>query len=531
MRVLIADDEPRIGILIRTLIDWERLDLELEGIYQDGQTAFEMICEKKPDIVITDIRMPLLSGLDLIRKTKEAGLTQIHFIVVSGYRYFEYAHSALKYGVEDYLLKPIDEEELNKVLIKICQAKEQSDQKEMRLEKAEQKYEKSRYFAGRDALSSIFSGKNVSLPVLNEKYGLALEPGLYQLLMIVVDETVFDDQNDTRDRMIAERITQCLNHIFAKDCKELLIGQSDSETVFCLLNYSEGNQDIIRMDQRQLISDLKAEINTFQYRNVTAAVSINGKEIDKVPEFYIQVQRVITRRFWNGTGTLYRADGTENSQKMEFPNDWPEQSAEIRRAAEICDSMKLKNTLNEVFRSLPKTYGWRINVLVAAIIDIFTELFGQNCDVFSKEQSDEIQRKCRHTNTIFQIQTLLTDELSRVLDMVQKASQERERRPVQNAIAYIKEHYSERITLDTVAKENAFNPTYFSEMFKQETGKNFSDYLLSVRIEEAKKMLRNGNMKIYEIAEAVGYKDTKYFSQIFEKTVGMKPNAYRKLYE
>lgn len=125
LKVLIADDEPRVAMLVKQLIHWQEQGLECVGLFQDGQSALDAIRQLHPDIVITDIRMPVLSGLELIEKTLESE-PQVRFVVISGYRYFEYAQRAIKYGVQDYLLKPIDEEELNRVLGKICAEKRTS---------------------------------------------------------------------------------------------------------------------------------------------------------------------------------------------------------------------------------------------------------------------------------------------------------------------------------------------------------------------------------------------------------------------
>ena len=117
-RVLIIDDEFRIGMLIKKLIRWDELDMECVDVADNGETALHIIKEEIPDIVITDIRMPKINGLDLICMTRDIS-QKVKFIVVSGYKEFEYAHRALQYGVDDYLLKPINENELNDVLKKI----------------------------------------------------------------------------------------------------------------------------------------------------------------------------------------------------------------------------------------------------------------------------------------------------------------------------------------------------------------------------------------------------------------------------
>mgnify|MGYP000281022171 FL=1 len=111
-----------------------------------------------------------------------------------------------------------------------------------------------------------------------------------------------------------------------------------------------------------------------------------------------------------------------------------------------------------------------------------------------------------------------------------EASREKERRPVLTAAEYIKKNYSQKLSLEEIAEQGGFNMNYFSELFKKETGKTFTAYVTDVRMEEAKKLLRDTDMPVYEVAGAVGYKDSKFFSQQFVKTVGIKPMEYRKLY-
>ena len=111
-----------------------------------------------------------------------------------------------------------------------------------------------------------------------------------------------------------------------------------------------------------------------------------------------------------------------------------------------------------------------------------------------------------------------------------EANQEKERKPVLNAVEYIKKNYSQKISLEEIAEQGGFNMNYFSELFKKETGKTFTAYVTDIRMEEAKKLLRDTEIPVYEVAESVGYRDSKFFSQQFVKNVGIKPVEYRKLY-
>ena len=173
-KVLIADDEVKVGQLVKRLIQWDRLGLTCIGLVTDGQTAYEKILSESPDIVITDIRMPVLTGLEMIQKASEQGV-KCHFIVVSGYKYFDYAQKALKYGVEDYLLKPIDEDELNRQLQKIVAEEEQREDKQQQVDQIEKKLEDSKYLRHKEFLRQILSQKQENIDAANTEFGLQLE--------------------------------------------------------------------------------------------------------------------------------------------------------------------------------------------------------------------------------------------------------------------------------------------------------------------------------------------------------------------
>lgn len=123
LKVIIADDEPKVNLLLQKIVDWEKLGYQIAGTANDGERAFQLIEEEKPDVLMTDIRMPGVDGMELIRRAKELR-PDLVFIVVSGYRQFEYAQTALKYGVTDYLLKPVNAEELTQLLIRIREEEE-----------------------------------------------------------------------------------------------------------------------------------------------------------------------------------------------------------------------------------------------------------------------------------------------------------------------------------------------------------------------------------------------------------------------
>lgn len=165
------------------------------------------------------------------------------------------------------------------------------------------------------------------------------------------------------------------------------------------------------------------------------------------------------------------------------------------------------------------------NGLIAEYAAVVLELFQTE-----PEKAAQWQEAVGHCRTVSSLQKYIKDALKEDLEMIRKRREDLERKPVLNAIRYVQENYGQKILLEDVAEMVGFNASYFSEIFKKETGKNFTTFLLEVRIEESKTMLRDTTKTIYEIAADVGYKDAKFFSQQFTKMVGIKPKEYRRLY-
>ena len=190
MKVLIADDEIKVCRLIQHLVDWDALEMDIVGFANDGKTAYESICEKKPDIVITDIRMPVYDGLELIRRAKEVN-PEINFIVISGYSQFEYAQQAIKYGVKDYLLKPLKKRELENSLTEIKESHESLIKSTRIRNEMESIIEASREHIRENFLMKTLQNSatnplkaDMSLEQLNEQYGCKFHKGFFTAVRV-----------------------------------------------------------------------------------------------------------------------------------------------------------------------------------------------------------------------------------------------------------------------------------------------------------------------------------------------------------
>ena len=259
LKVLIADDEIKVCRLIQHLVDWDALEMDIIGFANDGKTAYENICEKKPDIVITDIRMPIYDGLELIRRAKETN-PEINFIVISGYSQFEYAQQAIKYGVKDYLLKPLKKRELENSLIEIKESHESLIKSARIRNELESIIEASREHIRENFLMKTLQNSatnplkaDMSLEQLNEQYGCKFHKGFFTAVRV---RPFFSKNSDKSagdsEEFVMNKIHQMVKEKLEIYCETYMSTVYQDEIV-CILNTVDKEIEPVRKKLKHLI--------------------------------------------------------------------------------------------------------------------------------------------------------------------------------------------------------------------------------------------------------------------------------------
>ena len=532
-KVLIADDEVKVGQLVKRLIQWDRLGLTCIGLVTDGQTAYEKngiealekIKEFHPDIVITDIRMPVLTGLEMIQKASEQGV-KCHFIVVSGYKYFDYAQKALKYGVEDYLLKPIDEDELNRQLQKIVAEEEQREDKQQQVDQIEKKLEDSKYLRHKEFLRQILSQKQENIDAANTEFGLQLENKCFRGLTFKLDRDIDVAENTQQMQFVLRKIMQKAEDAFSACTIDLIAAVQSNHSVQVLLNYFQTEQENIDNRITDFFNELSDYLENFQHYRITVGVSSEVESFEQISTAIEMSKEAAASRLFKGNGR--RIEYCQEPHTLFSPKDFQNEYEEFAKAVETMQPDACQYQIHKCFRlasdkALFASEFYAMGLwLLRSTYDIL-----EIADTFDVDVQQEV---LENLSTVADLRDYVIRQVQQLIKESRSERENRERKPVLEAIAYMKEHFTEKITLEDVAATIGFNTNYFSELFKKETGENFSNYLLGIRMEKAKQMLRDTKIPVYEIGESVGYKDAKYFSQQFMKVVGVKPAEYRKLY-
>ena len=267
--VLIADDEQLICELLKKIIDWDGLKLCFIGEYYTGQALYQAILEKKPDIVITDISMPQMDGIELIGRVRREGIP-CHFVIVSGYRQFEYAHNALKYDVEDYILKPVDADELNHTLNKLTlKIAEEENQVEDRPAAAHNEKLLKRFFLN-NGITQLAHNK-LTLEQIHKEYGINFKEGLFQIIYIKSDIREQTQDYAENSSSIQNKIAVTFQDMFGEICTCILEEQS-FDTIKIGMNYPVENEGRINNKLKEYFGRIQNYADLFKGYQLTVGV-------------------------------------------------------------------------------------------------------------------------------------------------------------------------------------------------------------------------------------------------------------------
>ena len=531
LKVLIADDEFRIGTLIKTLIKWDELNLELIDIVNNGDEALKVICDRTPDIVITDIQMPRINGLELIAAVSEKQM-DIKFIIISGYKDFDYAHKAIQFGVKSYLLKPIDEIELNNTLQKVCSEFSQ----ECRQKEKEEIYSKeitvSKSIIKTNILKNMIERKIYSSEEIENEYNIIFNAPLFRIIDIKLDYWDFKNIDKKQDKITVERVMSIVEKIISSSISEDLLYAGDFLHIYCLLNYSAEKKENIKNLINNVLLEIEKYLLGFEMYKVTIGI---GPEISDFSNVYKSVKyagKAVNSRIKRGTGRLIYSSNLTYKEGLSISERLGDLKAEYINRIKSYSLEKFGKTLDHIFEKIMLEdridFSWYYDAAEYLIDLFFEQIEDKNEDSIKvKEYLFDI---VQHFDSISKMKEFLRKHLTEYLERTYKRLEMKSTKPVREAKNYIDSHFKEKITLESISDIVELNPVYFSVLFKKETGMNFSTYLVDIRTEKAKEMLKNSNETIKAVAENVGYKDVRYFSRLFTKTVGIKPAVFRKLY-
>ena len=516
-RILLVDDEVHICQLIQHLVNWEELGAELCGMAHDGVEAYEMIQSLHPHIVLSDIRMSGMDGIDLLEKIRNAGF-DCAFILISGYRQFRYAQRAIQLGVIDYLVKPIKKKELNAAIRKSIQAlQEQEESRELAPDGPHPGRKNMEVLI--HALESSDPGP-MSSADLARRYGVSL-PG--------------------RQRMLYAKCITC-DEAFSPEVLPLLFNHLEGrfqengwfESGFCarwwtgyLLAVSDLRQPNLSAIQRQCQTAISIFPN---WRVVLGACPL--EETESFSAAANGARRAADRHYFSPSEVVFQ----EAAAPVRFEEVVSNRSL-LSGAMQVLDGKSVGELIKEDLAALESHHSaeavfayaaWTIDAMNHALSAFTASRSGLKGLQYLHR--NELLEQLYYCSSLRVLRTRLCGLLEEKIRTTREAIEQLENKPVRIIREMVSQRYMEHISLYDAAELVDLSPVYLSVLFKKETGVNFKDYVTNVRIDSAKELLRSGET-INRVAERVGYQDVKYFSRLFTRVVGVPPAQYKKLYQ
>ncbi len=532
-KVFLVEDEIVVREGIRNNIHWEQYGFMYAGDASDGELALPLIRQIQPDLIVTDIKMPFMDGLELIKLVREE-LPRTKIIIISGYDDFSYAQQAIRMGVEQYLLKPIIKEKMVEVLIALQKKMETEQQQQEYLARFQREAQEYETFSRRRFFEQIVTG-GLSVSEISETaktMGIDLNAPCYNIVLFSLNSAGYDGSapESYTDALAAvqDKVTQ-----FIVSHPELILFRWNVTTYAILI---KGGQDNI------------AQLTENCAKSIQNRCAMAGRDVDwyiacgtpvsrlsAVPACFAEASRILSYRY------LCPKEHILSEESIRFFSKKGEAEAETGKK-EI-DRERIRNFLSsgeaeEIDRfmeQLLQSVGEE-----ALLLPLFCRYLALTVYFVAMEYLESIG--CR-TESFWPPELRPKDDVStpeearqyarqvmrQAIELRDSESKRQQRDLLTQAIGFIDKHYpDESISLDRVAREVNISPNYFSAMFSQEVGQTFVEYLTGKRISEAKRMLRHTDKRSSEIAFAIGYKDPHYFSFVFKKVSGCTPSEYRR---
>ena len=529
LKVFLVEDEFVMREGIKNNIDWNSHGYEFCGEASDGELAFPMIQKLNPDIVITDIKMPFMDGLELSRLIKkELPFTEI--IILSGYEEFEYAKEAIKIGVSQYLTKPINGEELLREVDLLAEKiSEKRKEREIR-EKYVREMEENFLGERKNLFQYLVTGsKSMSeLLEISDKLNIDLSAIWYRVALVKIQS-----MNHARDEY-SNSLVQIEQKLKAIDAdRGLLVFDRNLEGQALIFKADSREElDKIQNDYLGKMRDLLGDYTQIRY---FVGIGMPVNRLSELPSSFEQASHAFAHRYLVKESCIWNYEEMEQNvyhdEEFNISNVNPKQldRSKLREFLKFGDKEEVIYFVEEYFKDLGpnamKSNMFRQYIILDAYFCVVDFL-----DILQL-QKDELE-PLDITSGILQSEETAINYVIRIiekaLELREKTASNRYGSIVDEVMKYIDKNYAdEDLSLNVLASHVNFSPNHLSMVFSQQTGKTFIKYLTDFRMSKAKELLRCTGKRSSEISLEVGYKDPHYFSYLFKKTQGMTPTQYR----
>lgn len=522
-KVMLVDDEEAVRQAIEKKLKWDEIGFEVIATAENGEEALELAEKLMPDVVMTDIKMPFMDGLSLCRKLKESQ-RDIRIVIFSGFDEFEYAREAIKLEVAEYILKPIDSEELKDVFLRIKKNLDAELDEKRNHEKLYEYYQKSLPVMKEQFMIGLIEGNlsDEQIEEMKRSYEVDLDAAYYAVAVFCADmgEQVMERSllNISLRNIIDENIIRRVNY------RSFLY--LDRVAVIMLLNgTADLNEEILEIDQVCKAARRVLEVN------VTAGIGQAVSDLGSLALSYKgAVDAVEYRVLLEPNQAIYIRD-IQPVVNSDFVLD-DQDVQKVTRAVKLGKKQEVEEAVDELIAKFKNSHI-SLHRYQVAMMELLTELlklgrsyhlnleeiFGGNMDFY---------REMAKFESLDSLGEWLHSVCMKFRSLIRQEQTDSAKLLTEKAKQLIQENYADsKLSVEMLCQHLNVSAAYFSTVFKKETGQSFVMYLTNVRMEAALELLNNTKDKTYVIADKVGYTEPNYFSYVFRKKYGISPTKYR----
>ena len=527
-RILIADDEKEICEGIIRKINWNEIGYTVVGSADNGIDALEKAEKLHPDVIMTDIKMPFLSGLELCKKLHTM-MPSIKFIIFSGFDDFKFAQEAIKLNVAEYILKPVNAEELTETLKKIKDQLDREISEKCNIELLRETYQQSFPIMRQQFFVGLIEGHipKRQLTAQAQAFHLNMNVSGWAVALMRADSVV-DEQSSFkgREELIPISVKEIIDGIFKNGSGSDYIDFVYFDCVILIVSF---HQDKNIMPLCNGVNEACKTVNRLLNLKVMAGVSTIKMDLYQLRDSYQEaVSALEYSGIMGGNKAIYIQDVEPRTPtKITFGN---EDEKSIVNVIKMGNEEKLKEEINKVFSrgkgSFPSIGQYKIFFMeiVTSVLKVLSTYGIDDNEIFS----DNFTETAAKFHTPDEMKQWCMKVCLKINSKIKSKRVNNTKQLAQNAKMYIEQNYKNpKLSVDDLCLFLHVSPTYFSTVFKRETGKNFVSYLTDVRLQHAVDLLNTTEDKTYIIARNVGYFEPNYFSYVFKKKYGISPSKYR----
>lgn len=525
--LLIAEDESWTREVLVNAGYWKHCGIT--RIYEagNGEDAYDILLKEKVDFLLSDIRMPMMNGLELLSRIRDSH-PDMTKVILTGFDDFEYVRTALRLDAHDFLLKPVNDDEMLQLFLRLASQKNENQAEQLRRLAEESKWNLGRQVQREQLLASWFSGRKTDETLIQQhcdELGIDMIKDHYIVILLEVDQLhLLLEQYSRSDYELLHYGIRNIAEEYMKESgrKHYLFEIDDRIAVWC-----EARGDSSGLET--LLERIRESIKRFI--KVTVSIGISSKHEAECKAFHAYMEALNSLKmkmyFGNDRATFYDQLSIEHHRKF-FNRDLQLRLFNYAANGNLEDTGALVEELfDDIRRS--RASGQDMEDILQAMSRIVWEIREQEQQMDAGQFTEDWLSKVRLFDTLDEIEQFVLSVFMDAASEGAKLKIQRKSKLIVDVLHFLDDHYMEDVSLQKLAERFYVNASYLSRLFKEEAGEIFTKYLMKLRIERARHLLQSTHLKVYEVSEAVGYNDVKYFNKIFKDLTGLTPADHRSL--